>query len=131
MTETDISVMNTTGAAWQETCPSRALTDRYRCPEGFAARIAVPFDANEVIDALRHERYMGQTTSYPAAPSPILSGLYYHLVRPVVPSALRTALQRLYLRGWEDISFPRWPVDLTVEDVHETLLTLLRLFHPK
>jgi hypothetical protein len=36
----------------------------------------------------------------------------------------RVHLQKIHLRGWHEISFPAWPVDTTVERIHQKLLAL-------
>jgi hypothetical protein len=79
--------------------------------------VQVPFDAAQVLDNLRSERYMAGTKSVPGN---LLCSLYY-VVRPMLGPS-RTPLQRLYFRGWDKIPFPHWPVDHTVEDVFEQLL---------
>jgi hypothetical protein len=79
-------------------------------------RIALPFDLAQVVHNLREERYqqasrsmLGRVTTSAAA-----RGVYY-LFRPILSVAVRKHLQRIQLRGWDRIAFPRWPVDCTVE----------------
>ncbi len=57
-------------------------------------------------------------------PTSILRKAYY-LARPLLPVSVRKHLQRIHLHGWNNISFPRWPVDASVERTFEKLLTLL------
>ena len=90
-----------------------------------ASTIQLPFDPVQVIDNLRHERYVG-----PAAPgraanrmSRLVRKLYY-LARPFMPVSARKHLQRRYLSGWQKIPFPVWPVDSSVDTLHERLLAL-------
>lgn len=77
------------------------------------------------LDDWRFERYPecnGRRNSQPPA---ALSRIYYS-VRDLLPEALRRSLQRWYLRDWRDLSFPRWPVDTSVEDLlAQELLDLL------
>ncbi len=49
----------------------------------------------------------------------------YYLLRPYLSVPVRRHLQKLHLRGWDKIPFPMWPVDCTVERVHQKLLALL------
>jgi hypothetical protein len=42
-----------------------------------------------------------------------------------MPVSVRRHLQARYLRGWEDIAFPAWPVDCTVERILERLLVVV------
>jgi hypothetical protein len=87
--------------------------------------VQFPFDLTQLVDNLTHERYLTKSheTSPGGVPSTLLSELYYS-VRPFLPASLRTRLQRMYFRGWEKITFPAWPVDLTVERLLETVLLL-------
>ena len=87
--------------------------------------VQLPFDSTQLVDNLTHERYLTNSheTSPGGAPNPLLSELYYS-VRPFLPPSLRIQLQRMYFRGWEKITFPAWPVDLTVERLLETVLLL-------
>jgi hypothetical protein len=80
-------------------------------------KLALPFDPTEIINNLRLERYPkngGVSSRY-------LRKLYY-LVRPALGVDVRKHIQRYYARNWRDSSFPRWPVDTTVENISETLL---------
>ena len=48
----------------------------------------------------------------------------YYFVRKFLPVWYRRHLQRAYFKGWELIPFPHWPVDFTVDLLHEALLLL-------
>ncbi|MGH9498300.1 MAG: hypothetical protein ACRD3L_04090 [Terriglobales bacterium] len=83
-------------------------------------RVTLPFNPSSVIDNLRLERYARRTpTAYDSA----LKTLYYQ-VRPFTNQWLRRKIQRFYARKWEDQTFPRWPVDTTVESICEKLMLL-------
>jgi hypothetical protein len=88
--------------------------------------IRVPFDPDEIVQNLRHERYVSNTDDRRLRPNndPRVRKAYYAWFRPVLPTALRRALQRAALKGCEEIQFPRWPVDGTVEQTLERLLAL-------
>jgi hypothetical protein len=77
------------------------------------------FDPAEVIDNLRLERYLGPLGEGPG----FLRRLYYY-VRPFTTLAMRRGIQRFHARNWEQNTFPRWPVDTSVEDLCEKLLLL-------
>jgi len=84
-------------------------------------QVQLPFDPEEVITNLRHEAYMGPegrstTTSFTAK--------IYYAIRPLLPVAARKHLQKLRLRNWDKRPFPRWPVDFSVDHLHEQLLLL-------
>jgi hypothetical protein len=85
--------------------------------------LRVPFDPTQVADNLRWERYVPAGEGLDAFGQASWRGLYYAL-RRFLPSAVRRALQRAYLRNWRRRPFPRWPVDDTVDDLLARLLAL-------
>jgi hypothetical protein len=86
-------------------------------------RIHLPFDAGDVVDNLRRERYAARFREEGRVLNELVRRAYY-LIRPVLGVPVRRHLQRTLLRGWKDIIFPNWPVDATVEHIHQTLLAL-------
>jgi hypothetical protein len=50
---------------------------------------------------------------------------FYYLVRGLLPVSVRRKVQRLYFREWQHLTFPQWPVDFTVDDLHEEFLRLM------
>jgi hypothetical protein len=48
----------------------------------------------------------------------------YYSVRELLPVWFRRYLQRAYLRDWQTLEFPHWPVDFTVDSLHEMLLQM-------
>ncbi len=84
----------------------------------------LPFDADEVIENLRYERYIGCDTPRPGNIPWTLAKKVYYAFRPLMPVQFRKHLQRIYLKDWERIPFPAWPVDHTVENILERLLVL-------
>jgi hypothetical protein len=92
--------------------------------------LRLPFNPSEIIANLRYERYTPNSNGREKAPMPtsILRKAYY-LARPLLPVSVRKHLQRIHLHGWNNISFPRWPVDASVERTFEKLLTLLLRTH--
>ena len=84
--------------------------------------LRLPFNPTEVIDNLRLERYLRQTK-----PSEwnrrrrFLRDAYYSL-RPYLGAGIRGHMKRVYANGWRNVTFPRWPVDTTVEQLSEALL---------
>lgn len=95
-----------------------ALVEQYRCPEGIGSA-----DVSERVDALRLEKYLSNGSARGTGPGDTsLVRTAYYLVRPLLPVRVRKHLQRLQLAGWENIPFPRWPVDRTVEETVEAEL---------
>lgn len=85
----------------------------------------LPFDLSEIVANLRLERYAQDgALSRPGFIHPALRTLYY-LVRPYLSDPARGRLKRLSLHGWQDIRFPKWPVDRTVEELLGEILLLL------
>jgi hypothetical protein len=80
-----------------------------------------PFDPEEIIQNLREERYVS-SAKY-AQNDGLVRDLYYAM-RPWMPLGFRKYLQRLYLRGWDKLPFPKWPVDRTVDRLLQRLLII-------
>jgi len=92
--------------------------------------VQLPFDATQVVNNLRYERYRSnpEQRRKEIKSNSFIRRLYY-LVRPLMPVAARMHLQRIYFRDWEKIPFPSWPVDFTVENILEQLLILSMKSH--
>ena len=81
----------------------------------------LPFDPTEVANNFRYERYVA------SVPKPAWKRLVrkvYYSARPALPVPVRRHLQRAWLSGWNDKSFPSWPVDRTVDRMFEKLMSL-------
>lgn len=87
--------------------------------------VHLPFEPTEVIDNLRLERYAGLGTSGKngLTGSALVRKAYYG-VRDLLPPQARRRFQRIYLRDWRKLPFPKWPVDFTVDTLHARLLQL-------
>jgi hypothetical protein len=83
-------------------------------------QVKLPFDPSEIIDNLRFERYTDGWGTGTASRSHLKS--LYYLLRPFTNLFARKQIQKFYSRNWRECSFPRWPVDTTVEDTCERLL---------
>jgi hypothetical protein len=87
--------------------------------------IHLPFDPSAVIENLRRERYEGSLApNLDRFVSQDWMLVSYYSLRGILPVALRRKLQQIYLSGWKDRPFPAWPVDFTVDTLHEKLLRL-------
>jgi hypothetical protein len=88
--------------------------------------VALPFDVDEVVYNLRHERYAQNGVH---RVDRITGGLAarnaYYFLRPVLPVAVRKHLQKIRLSGWRKIAFPRWPVDVSVDTIMRRTLRLV------
>jgi hypothetical protein len=85
-----------------------------------------PFSCDEVIENLRQERYRENMTPVTEAftgREPVRK--IYYLFREFLPVSVRRHLQRAYFRDWKELPFPAWPVDITVDALHEQFLRLL------
>ena len=83
--------------------------------------VQLPFDPSQVVGNLRRERYHTKSTEGRVAQW-IRNG--YYLIRPLMPIPVRRHFQELYLRDWQSLPFPQWPVDWSVESLLERLLIL-------
>jgi hypothetical protein len=82
--------------------------------------IHLPFDLSEIVDNLHREAYAEEWRNGAMS---VVSKPYY-FIRPLLPVAARRHLQKFYLRGWDKLPFPRWPVDFSVDNLLEQLLTM-------
>ena len=88
--------------------------------------IHLPFDFNEVIQNLRLERYWKKSVGgLDRFASNEAIRKFYYFVRKSLPFPVRRELQKIYFRDWKDLQFPTWPVDFTVDSLHEQLLKLM------
>ena len=88
--------------------------------------VRLPFDFIDVIENLRRERYRRNMSlgkqAFSAGKS--VRKLYY-FIREWLPVSVRRQLQQIYLRDWKELPFPAWPVDFTVDNLHQEFLRLL------
>jgi hypothetical protein len=83
--------------------------------------VTLPFEMQEVVENLQREQYPSSARKDDSITQAILSAAYYS-IRPLMPVSVRKHLQRVRLRGWERIAFPKWPVDRTVNELFETVM---------
>lgn len=114
----------TAGPAKHFSDPTPDVTDCWWV-DGSVPRL--PFDPSQVIEDLRLERY----TKHVSRPSSRLGSAArqfvhtaYYGVRPILAVSVRRVFQKAYLRGRKKRSFPRWPVDSSVETILEKLLSI-------
>jgi hypothetical protein len=102
--------------------PESALFDALLDTTAVDGTTYLPFDLDELVENLRCELYAhdwhGEHFKSP------LARLYY-FIRPVLPFTARNYLKRLHLRGWENLTFPRWPVDCSVDNLTGQMMQLL------
>jgi len=85
--------------------------------------VHLPFDAPQIVDDLRQERYIADHNGGgPPLPGNSVIRSMYYAARPLMKVAFRRRLQKLYFRHRENSPFPRWPVDVSVENISERLL---------
>jgi hypothetical protein len=86
----------------------------------------LPFDADEVVTNLREERYAAKRhRRHVGSAGRGLARRAYYFVRPFLGVGVRKHLQRISLRDSEEIQFPSWPVDRTVDRTFEKLMLLI------
>jgi hypothetical protein len=87
--------------------------------------VHLPFDPTQVIENLRREKYIESLA--PGRERFVTQEWLlkaYYFVRGVLPVSIRRRLQRAYFSDWRSRSFPAWPVDFTVDTLHEEFLRL-------
>jgi hypothetical protein len=91
--------------------------------EGSTVRL--PFDIDEVIENLRREHYEGNLVPgvEKISNNEWIRKTYYS-VRELLPVSVRRHMQKFYFRDWKARVFPAWPVDFTVDTLHEETLRL-------
>ncbi len=87
--------------------------------------IRLPFDISSVIENLRRENYVKQLNHGQdrLAHNTLIRDAYYFM-RELLPVWTRRYLQRAYFKDWQNLAFPHWPVDFTVDSLHEAFLLL-------
>jgi len=85
--------------------------------------IHLPFDVDQTMDSLRQERY-AYNNSKGNGFWPLAVRNTYYFLRPLLSVGVRKHLQKLRLKDWQDIPFPNWPVDCSVDNTFEQLLRL-------
>src|SRR5262249_49113470 len=93
--------------------PVEDLHDAIKSVDPSGAGPRLPFDAGQVMETLRRERYAAGFHGDGHILTEALRKAYY-LVRPLLPVPIRKIAQKIHLTGWDRIRFPAWPVDGTV-----------------
>jgi hypothetical protein len=109
---------------WAASSPTGELDDALERVRVEAENIELPFDAVEVVENLRRERYTAHFRREGQVFNDILRKAYY-VIRPHLGASARRYLQKIHLQGWDKISFPSWPADSTVDRIHRKLLALV------
>lgn len=91
------------------------------------SKICLPFDPSQVIKSLRQEQYVvSQFNENRGFVNNVLVRKIYYLLREnlPIPVSVRRQIQKIYFSDWRELCFPAWPVDCTVDNLHEELLKL-------
>lgn len=86
--------------------------------------VRLPLDPDEIAENLRNERYLSSQGFRNSGTDRLWVRKLYYLLRPAMPLAIRKHFQKIHLRGWQNIPFPSWPVDRTVDICFEKLMLL-------
>ncbi len=84
----------------------------------------LPFDPTKVVENLQRERYSAHFRDDGHLANAMIRKTYY-LLRPLLSVSIRKHLQRARLRNWQEIAFPQWPVDTTVDRLHQQMMAYL------
>jgi peptidoglycan/xylan/chitin deacetylase (PgdA/CDA1 family) len=102
------------------------LHDAHQSIRMAGADVHLPFDLTQIIENLRRERYVPSLT--PGREKLVTREWMlktYYFLRESLPDSVRRRMQRVYFSDWKARSFPGWPVDFTVDNLHEEILGLL------
>jgi hypothetical protein len=102
-----------------------ALHDALKTARLKDSEVHLPFDPGQIVENLRRERYVNHAGARQGrvVDHPLVRKAYY-AVRDLLPVSIRRHLQKVYLGGWRKLQFPNWPVDFTVDTIHEEVLRL-------
>jgi hypothetical protein len=81
----------------------------------------LPFDLGLIADNLRLELYKNGTCQDTSPFRSMLKDCYYAL-GPLLPDSFRKRLQKAHLSDWRRLTFPRWPVDSSVDQLFDQIL---------
>ena len=102
-----------------------ALHDALKSVSLKDSEIHLSFDPSQIVENLRTERYVNHTGAKRGRiVDHRLVRKAYYAVRDLLPVSIRRHLQKVYLGGWRKLRFPDWPVDFTVDNIHEEVLRL-------
>jgi hypothetical protein len=89
------------------------------------SEVRLPFDSATIIENLRREHYVKKLV--PGREKLVTREWTlkaYYFIREALPVSIRRHMQRAYFSDWRTRTFPAWPVDFTVDTIHERLLRL-------
>jgi hypothetical protein len=102
-----------------------ALYDAHKNIQTDGADIRLPFDLTRIVENLRRERYVpGLTPGREKLVTQEWMLKAYYFLRGGFPVSVRRHMQRVYFSDWKIRPFPAWPVDFTVDNLHEEILRL-------
>jgi hypothetical protein len=113
-------------AAGKTSASTKGIRDALQDVSFRASTVLLPIDSTRVINDLRREHYAKALSNgrNQIAHHQIVRKLYYAVLRGLLPIPIRRSIQRIYFGNWQELSFPSWPVDTTVDTLHEELLKL-------
>lgn len=90
------------------------------------SNVHFPFEPAQAVDNVRREHYVQALA--PGREKKMSRGWLFHayyFVREMLPVSVRRHLQRAYFSDWKTRSFPRWPVDFAVDNLHAEILRIM------
>jgi hypothetical protein len=95
--------------------PNGDLSDVLPLVKERGTKVMLPFDADEIVENLRKEKYVASEDA-PSTSRNLIKEIYY-LARPFLPVGVRKYFQRFHLRGRKNAEFPSWPLDKTIDNL--------------
>lgn len=100
---------------------SAPLDNAWNEPHAWDSTLCLPFNPDEIVENLLCERAFALDRL--SAVDSVFRALYYQL-RHRIPEKLRKQLQLLYMTTNNKTTFPKWPIDWSVEQVLERILAV-------
>ena len=121
----DVTCFGQSAAGVSESIENAGLHDASTNTRLKPCEVSLAFDPGQIVENLRRERYVRSIGIKDGrmVDLPIVRKSYY-AIRELLPVSVRKHLQKVYLGGWRKLPFPNWPVDFTVDTIHENLLRL-------
>jgi hypothetical protein len=85
----------------------------------------LPFDPNELIEALWYERYLEYVRPRAIGRLAAVARTGYYRARPFLPRNVQMGIRRSFSRVQSRTQFPRWPIETALHDLYELLFGLI------
>lgn len=116
----DVVCYGRSATGFRSNKPDGPLYDVFADVTHNGSGVQLPFNPSEIVTNFHYERYARNSTAEGGMDELVRKAYYF--VRPMLPVGIRKHLQKARLNGWRNLSFPRWPVDTTVDTMMQRLM---------